>query len=200
VTAVREDAMSPGRAIVAVIGVVIAAAAVAVLLGAGGLGGLRPAGQVPSADAAARDVADAIAGHAPARHWAVSCQEAGSGLPAAPCIVYAVLPAGATLDDAYGVTWDARDYLRGEDTGAGTATEVLPASADGGALMIDDVVCADLATTRRFTFLALGGELDPELPGPHAYAAAATAAECRLVHVAPVPRGPGYVDRVPSVA
>jgi hypothetical protein len=129
----------------------------------------------------------------------VSCQPAGPGVPTAPCIVYAVLPAGAPLQLAYGVTWDARDYLRtGDGSGAGTATEVLPASQAGGALMIDDVVCADLATTRRFTFLAMGGELDPDLPTADAYAAAAADARCRLVHVAPIGRGAGYADLAPS--
>jgi hypothetical protein len=106
-----------------------------------------------------------------------------------------VLPPDASLQLAYGVTWDARDYLRsGDDAGAGSATEVLPAAAKGTTLMIEDVVCADLATTRRFTFLAMGGELDPDLPTADAYAAAAADARCRLVPVAPVGRGDGYVD------
>jgi hypothetical protein len=192
---VAETPLSRSRAILSLIGLVVAAAAVAVLLAGRGVGPLVAANDAPSAPEAAREIADAIAAHDPSRRWVVSCQPAGAGVPTAPCIVYAVLPAGAPLQLAYGVTWDARDYLHaGDTTGAGTATEVLPASQVDGTVMIDDVVCADLATTRRFTFLAMGGELDRDLPTADAYAAAAGDAHCRLVHVAPVGRGAGYAD------
>ena len=195
-----ETPFSRSRAILSLIGLVAAAVVVAVLLAGRGVGPLTAANEAPSAPEAAREIADAIAAHDPSRRWVVSCQTAGAGMPTAPCIVYAVLPAGAPLQLAYGVTWDARDYLHGSDaSGAGTATEVLPASQVGGTVMIDDVVCADLATTRRFTFLAMGGELDPDLPTADAYSAAAGDAHCRLVHVAPVGRGAGYAD-VPAAA
>jgi hypothetical protein len=194
---VADGTISRSRAILSLLALVVAAAAVAVLLAGRGVGPLT-AGGPPSAAEGARDVADAIAAHDPARRWVVSCQRPAPGLRTAPCIVYAVLPPDASLQLAYGVTWDARDYLRGgDDAGAGTATEVLPAAVTGTRLMIEDVVCADLATTRRFTFLAMGGELDADLPTADAYATAAADAHCRLVPVAPVGRSDGYVD-VPS--
>ena len=187
------------RTIIGLICAVVATAVVIGLLSGGRFGALHVGQERPSAAAGARDVADAIAAHAPTRRWIVSCQEPGSSLPAAPCIVYAVLPAGSPLDVAYRVTWDARAYLRTTDvTDTGLATEVLPASIVGTRPMIDDVVCGDEVTTRRFTFLAMGGDLDPDLPTADAYADAATAAQCRLVHVAPVIRERGYVDRAPS--
>jgi hypothetical protein len=187
------------RTVVGLICAVVATAAVIGLLSGGRFGALQVGGERPSAAAGARAVADAIAAHAPSQRWIVSCQDPGPGLPAAPCIVYAVLPAGSPLDVAYRVTWDARAYLRSTDvTDAGVATEVLPASVVAMQPMIDDVVCGDAATTRRFTFLAMGGELDPDLPTADAYAEAAASAQCRLVHVAPVIRERGYVDRAPS--